>query len=82
MVLLLPGYCENTEKNKLKGIIETTDLTIDKRPITTFVQYERHPEGAKGLQEAKEFVFSELTNQSFKELLRDKIGLLSLYFRE
>ncbi len=59
-----------------------TDLRVSNKKVTTYIQFEGHPEGAKAVKEAKDHVFSELTNPHFKDVLRRKIGLLSLYFRE
>ena len=59
-----------------------TELKVGNKKVTTYLQFEGHPDGAKAVQKAKDHVFSELTDPRFKEVLRANIGLLSLYFRE
>ena len=77
--------CQSTAKQckkNLKHKIMDTDLKIGNKKITTFVQFEGHPEGAKAIKEAKDHVLSELTDTKAKDVLQANIGLLSLYFRE
>ncbi|DBA68930.1 TPA: hypothetical protein ACH3X2_013265 [Trebouxia sp. C0005] len=69
-------------KNNLKETKATIDVKVGNKVVTIYRRFEGHPEGAKAIKQAKDHVFSELTDTHFKDVLRQNTGLLSLYFRE